>query len=1431
MAPSGVLMAVLTTLLCARRAEAGQCDSSASWCSAFTAAAAPASASSTQCAGKKDCISGLLDWQVERVLEQHNLYRAQHGACPATYSKTIEQWTVASDGFLTTCGGNMQHNSGGPYGENIAMVGKFGIDAATWDVAEGVKNWYCGEEGCYDYNNGKFASNTGHFTQVVWKGSMEIGCGVCAHDSGNYIAVYIMCNYAKPGNYGGQYDANVGAKGSSAVGCAAAPSGGGGTPPTPPTPASVDFTMPSEGKCPGSASGSGCASKLCWCDGFTAAAAPAEAASGSCAGKSSNCMSELLDWQVKRVIAQHNYYRAQHGACPATYSKTIEQWTLGSAGFAATCTGNMQHNSGGSYGENIAMVGKSGIDAANWDVAEGVKNWYCGEEGCYDYNNGKFASNTGHFTQVVWKGSMEIGCGVCHVPGSSYTKVYIMCNYAKAGNYGGQYDANVKSPNTQPTGCVASPPTTDECAASPCGDDQNCKDTDQTAANDYTCTCKADTSISVVGKPSVCTTDECSTTPCASGQTCQDTAQGAKSLNDFVCTCDSDRTITNTGGSATCVKDECGNDPCDRANTQQTCTDPNTSPTSLGDYTCACANGVTAKGGKATCDSDECTAKPCGSGQTCVDMNTAADKKKDFVCTCDSDSSITNTGASATCIKDECGKDPCDRANTQQTCTDPTPSATSLNDYICTCENGVTATGGKATCEVDECTSSPCGSGQTCVDGNKAANKQDDFVCTCDNDMVTKRIGGAVVACVVDECAGTPGPCGTQTCKDVQQGAAQLDDYVCSCAAPSTTTATGKVAICATGSNDECTTTPCGTGQTCVDPDQTDASRDDYVCTCTLGSGTATAKPASCVLNECDTSPCTGGQTCTDPDTSTTMLKDFTCACTAPLSGSAVGAAAVCSQDECKALPPPCGAGQTCSDKTMDTLHDFVCTCVNGVTSTGTPATCEVDECDAQHNLCGMDQVCSDPDKSSSSQHDFICTCNSDSSISQKDGPATCSLDDCESKPCSAGQTCTDPLQTRDSHNDFICACTNGVTTTGTAAVCTLNECDANPCGPKQVCNDANTSFASQHDFVCICQDNTAITMKDGPASCIQDECASDPCGSDQLCTEGNTAVDSLKDFSCSCLNKPSLTQVGDKVAACGADECAAQTPPCGAKQDCVDPDFFTTGDFQCLCRGGKERSIGKPHTICDECLIGLHPCRGPLGEEELCKDPNTAPDSLDDFVCECPDHATTNIGGPAQCTKLGECAQDPCKDPHALCHDPNLQISGDFTCECMLGSNGSTVGLPVQCSINECATSPCGEFQSCNDPNTQWDMSGDYVCNCTQTDDAHPLYGSSAGHPATCSATPSQSGAGVGVHNTTNTASQLGATTSGSSGSGDSDGIPLWIPLVIGGTLLAVCGLGAAFMLSRKPKKALNVDEFFHMDPSSVEPLQTKSDQNEVSL
>ena len=53
---------------------------------------------------------------------------------------------------------------------------------------------------------------------------------------------------------------------------------------------------------------------------------------------------------------------------------------------------------------------------------------------------------TGHYTQVVWADTEELGCGMVYYQGDSFFETLIVCNYAKGGNFLGKH-SDIKSDN------------------------------------------------------------------------------------------------------------------------------------------------------------------------------------------------------------------------------------------------------------------------------------------------------------------------------------------------------------------------------------------------------------------------------------------------------------------------------------------------------------------------------------------------------------------------------------------------------------------------------------------------------------------------------------------------------------------------------------------------------------------------------------------------------------------------------------------------------------------------------------------------------------------------------------------------------------------------------------------------------------------------
>lgn len=122
---------------------------------------------------------------VQATLQAHNAARSRRGARPLVWDDGL-----ASVAQAWSNRGVFEHSKS-RYGENLAM--------GTGNCKEAVDLW-TDEEKQWRPGMG-FTMATGHFTQVVWKGSKRVGCG--------FAKGIVTCNYDPPGNYTGNFDANV----------------------------------------------------------------------------------------------------------------------------------------------------------------------------------------------------------------------------------------------------------------------------------------------------------------------------------------------------------------------------------------------------------------------------------------------------------------------------------------------------------------------------------------------------------------------------------------------------------------------------------------------------------------------------------------------------------------------------------------------------------------------------------------------------------------------------------------------------------------------------------------------------------------------------------------------------------------------------------------------------------------------------------------------------------------------------------------------------------------------------------------------------------------------------------------------------------------------------------------------------------------------
>ncbi|XP_063240497.1 uncharacterized protein LOC134541189 isoform X2 [Bacillus rossius redtenbacheri] len=319
---------------------------------------------------------------VADCLRAHNEYRRRHGVEPLKLNKKLckhsEEWAkrLASRGV-------MEHRQNSEYGENIFCSWS---SSPSYKVTGGepVDNWYS-EIKDHPFGREPRDLKSGHFSQVVWRASKELGVAVAKSRNGH---IFVVANYSPPGNFIGSFSENV----LPPVGTDAVPQPMG---------------------------------QLCTKPRQTPGAMQASAAE------------ESFEEEGLRV---HNEYRRKHGVPDLKMNTSM-------CGYAAEWARTLAredrfgHRTDSKYGENI-FCSWSSDPSAKVTAKDACDSWYS-EIKDHQFGAEPRSLKSGHFTQMIWKGSEELGMGMAK---GKNGRTLVVANYNPRGNMIGQFAANVPRP-------------------------------------------------------------------------------------------------------------------------------------------------------------------------------------------------------------------------------------------------------------------------------------------------------------------------------------------------------------------------------------------------------------------------------------------------------------------------------------------------------------------------------------------------------------------------------------------------------------------------------------------------------------------------------------------------------------------------------------------------------------------------------------------------------------------------------------------------------------------------------------------------------------------------------------------------------------------------------------------------------------------------
>lgn len=405
---------------------------------------------------------------INNCLKQHNKYRSDHEVDPLKHNKDIsviaQKWAdeIAKQNNFTTAPPGKRTYKDHVMGENMAMHWQSnGEDFTGEDCAE---QWY-GDKEKYNFEKHD-GSAAGHFTQMVWRDTKEVGFGKAKTADGKW---FVIANYYPAGNVSQKYKDNVNMcekdeedndkSDKSALNTInnisaedwpfgdinRATSYGTSVSRSVKTETSrgtdgkiivkrviTETTMDTDGNQKTS-------TREEVCEGSDGDIESDAIKYGFSSDDFKDRPKQTLEEFRKEVLETHNKYRNSHKVgtlkSNSELNKLAQDWAD-----HLTTAGGLSHSKntyeGKRIGENVAS--RWGSIGADYTGREVVDQWYA-EENKYNYEK-DYQSEAGHFSQVVWKNTEEMGVGKAF---GEDGRVYVVVNYYPAGNILRHFKENV----------------------------------------------------------------------------------------------------------------------------------------------------------------------------------------------------------------------------------------------------------------------------------------------------------------------------------------------------------------------------------------------------------------------------------------------------------------------------------------------------------------------------------------------------------------------------------------------------------------------------------------------------------------------------------------------------------------------------------------------------------------------------------------------------------------------------------------------------------------------------------------------------------------------------------------------------------------------------------------------------------------------------
>lgn len=151
------------------------------------------------------------------------------------------------------------------------------------------------------------------------------------------------------------------------------------------------------------------------------------------AGPGSNDPGEPAE--LAGTLAAHNQVRSQVGLPPLTWdpalAATAKAWVTRCVDEDAP-SGLVDHNDQRSVGHS-GYVGENIYGSSGTATGPAAVSSWASESANYNYNSNLCTGVCGHYTQLVWRETLRVGCALYRCAGLTYSGT-VVCNYGPGGN-------------------------------------------------------------------------------------------------------------------------------------------------------------------------------------------------------------------------------------------------------------------------------------------------------------------------------------------------------------------------------------------------------------------------------------------------------------------------------------------------------------------------------------------------------------------------------------------------------------------------------------------------------------------------------------------------------------------------------------------------------------------------------------------------------------------------------------------------------------------------------------------------------------------------------------------------------------------------------------------------------------------------------------